>query len=256
MEFLISKRIIESGGSQTVDRALAVLRIVATESRPIALEDVAARSGLHKSIAYRLLRSFENAGFIGRIPGVGGYTVAATLLSLSVLAVARMDMRLHARSMMEDIVARYGENASLHLRSGNLQVCVDVVDGTHAVRRAVPVGITLPVFAGETGRALLCELPDDELESVLADAKEAGMNADRTRADIMLTRKQGFFVGIGLQTPDEGSISIPIHGSAGILGAVTVSGPADRWNRTAMTAAAPVILSRVRTVSAILGESA
>jgi DNA-binding IclR family transcriptional regulator len=255
MELLISNSETSAGGSQTVDRALAVLRIVASEGRPVSLEEVVRRSGLHKSIAYRLLRSLENAGFIGRDPIVGGYTVAATFLSLSVLAVSRIDIRGRARPMMEDIVSRYGETVSLHVRSGDLRVCVDAVEGSHPVRRVVPIGETLPLFAGETGRVLMSELSAAELAPLLAAAVHADLDPERIRADVVRARQHGHFIGIGVRTPDVGSVSVPIYGSVGILGALTISGPASRWNRAAMKAALPVILTNVDVVSKALGGS-
>jgi DNA-binding IclR family transcriptional regulator len=242
-----------AGGSQTVDRALIVLKIVALENGPVSLEEVVERSGLHKSIAYRLLRSLENAGFIGRDPVVGGYTLAATFLSLSVLAVSRMDLRGRARPMMEEIRTRHRETVSLHVRSGDLRVCVDVIEGLHAIRRAVPIGETLPLFAGETGRTLMSELPEAELAPLLAAAAKAKQDPRRIHADIVRAREQGYFIGIGVRTPDVGSVSVPIYGSVGILGAVTISGPASRWNRAAMKAALPSILSSVAAVSNTLG---
>jgi DNA-binding IclR family transcriptional regulator len=174
-------------------------------------------------------------------------------LSLSVLAASRIDIRGRARPMMEEIVSRHGETVSLHIRSGDLRVCVDVVEGSHDVRRVVPIGETLPLFAGETGRALMSELPNDELAPLLAAAAKANLNPERIRADVIRTRQQGYFIGIGVRTPDVGSMSVPIYGSVGILGAVTISGPASRWNRAAMKAALPSILSSVEVVTTALG---
>ena len=242
-----------TGGSQTVDRALAILRMIAAEERPLSLDEVADRSGLHKSIAYRLLRSLEGAAFIGRDPKVGGYTTAATFLSLSVLTVSRIDLRRRARQAMEELVSRHGETASLHVPSGDLRVCIDVVEGSHAIRRVIPVGETLPIFVGETGRVLMSRLSENELEPLLAKAKATDGDVSRLRGDIQRARQQGYFIGIGVRTPDVGSISIPLSGSVGILGALTISGPANRWNRAAMNAALPSILKTVEPVVRALG---
>jgi DNA-binding IclR family transcriptional regulator len=255
MESPIKRSDGSTGGSQTVDRALVVLKIVASEGRPVSLEEVASRSGLHKSIVYRLLRSLENAGFIGRDAAVGGYTVAATFLSLSVAAASRIDIRGRARPMMEEIVSRHGETVSLHVRSGDLRVCVDVVEGSHAVRRAVPIGETLPLFAGETGRVLMSELPEAELNVLLTAAAKSDLDPVRIKSDVVRTKQQGYFIGVGVRTPDVGSISVPIYGSVGVLGAVTISGPANRWNRAAMRAALPSILLSVEVVVKALGGS-
>lgn len=241
------------GGSQTVDRALVILRMIAAEERPLSLDEIVERSGLHKSIAYRLLRSLEGAAFIGRDPKFGGYTTAATFLSLSVLTVSRIDLRRRARQAMEEIVSRHGETTSLHVPSGDERVCIDVVEGLHAIRRVVPVGETLPLFAGETGRVLLSGLNENEFEPFLAKAEAAGTDVERLRGDVQKARQQGYFIGIGVRTPDVGSISIPLSGSVGILGALTVSGPANRWNRAAMSAALPSILKIVEPVVRDLG---
>jgi DNA-binding IclR family transcriptional regulator len=251
----ISKSEPGVGGSQTVDRALEVLQIIASEGRQVPLDEIVERSGLHKSIVYRLLRSLEGAAFVGRDPKFGGYTVAAMFLSLSVLTVSRIDLRRRSRPAMEEIVSRHGETVSLHIRSGDLRVCIDVVDGSHAIRRVVPVGLTLPVYAGETGRVLLSRLGEREIEPILTSAKAAGTDVTRLRADIQRARKQGYFIGIGVRTPDVGSISIPLHGSVGVLGALTISGPATRGNRASMRAALPSILKIVDPVVQALGAS-
>jgi len=255
MEFQIPRLDANGGGAQTVDRALVVLRVIATEPHPVSLDEVATRAGLHKSVAYRLVRSLENAGFIRRDPPAGGYEIAATFLSLSVLAVSRIDLRRHARSAMEQIVARHGETASLHIRSGDQRVCVDVVEGVHPIRRVVPIGETLPLFAGETGRVLMSELPQRDLLTQLQAAAATGLDPDKLRNDVVRTRQQGYFIGIGERTPGVGSLSAPIYGSVGILGALTISGPASRWTRQAMKAALPSILACLQPVATALGAT-
>jgi DNA-binding IclR family transcriptional regulator len=251
--FPVPKSDKETGGAQTVDRALVVLQIVATEARPVSLDEIASRAGLHKSVTYRLVRSLENAGFIGRDPSLGGYAIAATFLSLSVQAVSRIDLRRHARPAMEAIVALHGETASLHIRSGVQRVCVDSIEGGHAIRRVVPVGETLPLYAGETGRVLMSDLPAGDLAPLLAAASARGADAPRLKDDLLLVRKQGYFIGIGVRTPDVGSLSLPIFGPVGIVGALTISGPANRWNRAAMKAAVPSVLKIIAPVTTALG---
>jgi IclR family acetate operon transcriptional repressor len=101
----------------------------------------------------------------------------------------------------------------------------------------------------------MSELSDAELALPIAAAAKADLDPERIRADVVRTRQQGYFIGIGVRTPDVGSMSVPIYGSVGILGALTISGPASRWNRAAMKAALPVILAGVETVSTALGAS-
>lgn len=194
----------------------------------------------------------ENAGFVSRDPIQGGYTCGPALFSIGVKITSRIDIRGLARSPMEEIVQRFGETASLHVRSGDRRVCVDVVEGTHAIRRVVPIGETLPVYAGETGRALLSVLPDMEVSAHLDAATKAGIDAEVLRKDITILRKRGLIIGIGMRTPDVGTLSIPLRGPGTLAAALTVSGPASRWSLSAMKAAAPEVLKLLEPVQRAL----
>ena len=108
------------------------------------------------------------------------------------------------------------------------------------------------MFAGETGRVLLSELPDEDLQGYLNAAVEAGMDMESLRNDIDTIKDQHYFIGVGLRTPGVGTISVPIQGPAGILGALTISGPADRWSLPVMEAAVPKILRILAPTSALL----
>lgn len=237
-----------NGGSQTVDRALAVLGAVVMREGPVPLDQVASLVGLHRSVVYRLLRSLEAAGYMLRDAVAGGYSAGPVLLSMSVSIANRIDVRSVVRPAMERIVREFGETASLHLRSGNQRVCIEVVDGTHPVRRMVPIGEAHPLHAGETGRALLSGMTSAELELVMATAANAGVDSDQLLADIEHVRAKGWFVGLGTRTPDVGSISIPIRGLDGALHALTVSGPASRWGDDNIMAALPKIEEILRPV--------
>jgi DNA-binding IclR family transcriptional regulator len=243
------------GGSQTVDRALEVLRQVVLSKDSLLLDDLAARVDLNRSVTYRLVRSLENAGFISRDPRQGGYTIGAAFLSMSVLTASRINIGRAVRPAMEAIVGEFGETVSFHVRNGDQRVCVDVVEGTHDIRRVISVGETLPLYAGETGRVLLSELPDNEMLGYLRDAADAGLDAQTLREEVERIRNQHYLIGVGLRTSGVGSISVPIQGPAGLLGAMTISGPDYRWNQAAMEAALPTILNILAPTQNLLTAS-
>lgn len=236
-----------------MDRALLVLKAIAAHEQPISLDEIADRVQLNKSVTYRLIRSLENAGFVGRAPISGGYSTGTSLLSLSVAVSSRINVRRLVKPAMEQLVRMFGETVSLHVRSGDQRVCVEVVEGTHPVRRVIPVGETYPLFAGETGRVLSSALEDRELMRQSEMARCSGLDPVTFRADAMRIRRHGFIIGIGVRTPEVGSVSLPVHGGFGLMGALTISGPATRWNVASMKAALPRIMEIVRPLSCALG---
>jgi DNA-binding IclR family transcriptional regulator len=228
-------------GAQTVDRALLVLRRIVDSETPVLLEELAAELRLHTSIVYRAVRSLIAAGFVRR-EATGGYCVGTGLLSMSVALASRIDVRTAIRPVMQAVVAEFGETVSLHIRSGDKRVCVETVDGTHAVRRVIPVGDTLPLYAGETGRVFLSTLPPAELVGFVDAAVAAGLDGARLERDLVGIRKKGYFIGIGERTKDVGAISVALWRPSTMLAVMTVSGPASRWSRAAMEAASGRIL--------------
>nr|WP_272870656.1 IclR family transcriptional regulator [Agrobacterium tumefaciens] len=245
--FLISAqrfRIVkqENGtGSQTVDRALAVLTLLVEAKGSVTLDRLTAMAGMHRSNVYRLLRSLEGAGFVVRDGEAGGYNVGPTLLAMSVSIAQRFDIGSFVRPAMNAIVSEFGETVSLHVRSGDRRVCVEVAEGTHAIRRMIPVGESHPIYVGETGRALLSAMTPSDVSEQLEKASAAGQDADFISQGIEQSRANGFFIGIGIRTPEVGAVSIPLTGIDGSLFAVTISGPSGRWSEAAMRAAAPRI---------------
>jgi DNA-binding IclR family transcriptional regulator len=255
LEFRIVKQ-DTNGGSQTVDRALAVLNALVDANGPVTLDRITALTGLHRSIVYRLLRSLESAGYVVRGGEVGGYGIGPTLLAMSVSVARRFDIGSFVRPAMDQIVEEFGETVSLHIHSADRRICVEVAEGTHAIRRMIPIGESHAVYIGETGRALLSSMPDTEVSSQLEQAAAAGHDPDQIRNGVEYTRLKGFFIGIGTRTADVGAISIPMTGLDGSLYALTVSGPAGRWGEAAMQAAVPRIMELLRPVQGKLAQGA
>ena len=70
------------GNVQSVERAAAILRLLADEDEPLALAQVAAALGLAKPTAHGILRTLEDVGFVEQDVPNGPYRVAADLFHL------------------------------------------------------------------------------------------------------------------------------------------------------------------------------
>lgn len=54
------------GGSQTLGRGLQALTLIGEARSPLSVADLAAQLGIHRSMAYRLVKTFEQYGFVER----------------------------------------------------------------------------------------------------------------------------------------------------------------------------------------------
>lgn len=54
------------GGSQTLGRGLEALTLIGESAAPLSVAELAAQLGIHRSMAYRLVKTFEQHGFVER----------------------------------------------------------------------------------------------------------------------------------------------------------------------------------------------
>ncbi|MBM7769731.1 MULTISPECIES: IclR family transcriptional regulator [Glutamicibacter] len=56
------------GGSQTLGRGLEALTLIGESAAPLSVSELAGLLGVHRSMAYRLVKTFEQYGFVERNP--------------------------------------------------------------------------------------------------------------------------------------------------------------------------------------------
>src|SRR5205085_1683384 len=70
------------------------------------------------------------------------------------------------------------------------------------------------------------------------------------RAELARVRREGYLTAVGDPMPDLASLSVPVFGASGIVGAITVLGPAGRWGVEPMERAAGPVRIDCATLSA------
>jgi len=192
------------GSTRTVERALALLSVVITDS-PISLTECARRTSLPTSTALRLLRTLECSGFVRR-GGAGTFLAGPRMIQLGATAVGRDELIRLAGPALDRIVAATGESAYLAVRGvGAHALYVAQAEGTHAVRHTSWVGRSVPTDGLAVGRVLRGDVPAE------------GYVAERDRLE-----------------PDVTAIVAPVTYPGGIIGALSVLGPTYRIDDATM----------------------
>ena len=159
--------------SQTLDRGLRILEHLAEVGAAQPVMDIASAVGLHRSIAYRLLRTLEDHQLVERDP-VGRYGLGLGLAALA--RGVRTDLQTAALPQLNALVAALGMTAFLVVRAGDEAVTVTSIEPqTSSAHVAYRPGIRHPVGRGAPGLALLIPepaRPDDRPE--LTEARALG----------------------------------------------------------------------------------
>ncbi|MFD7868255.1 IclR family transcriptional regulator [Streptomyces sp. NPDC057682] len=100
----------ESGGSQTLERGLAILVELSRHSEGLNTSQVAAATGFHRSIAHRLLVSLHRTGFASR-DDEGRYAVGPAVSGI--LGESGPSLRVVAEPVLQRLARQVDATASL-----------------------------------------------------------------------------------------------------------------------------------------------
>lgn len=239
---------------RAVDRALDVLLAVARGSEHgLGVTEVAARTGLYKSTAHRLLGTLEARGFVRRNPGTERYHLGLASLELAGAYLAGDDLIAAAMPEMERLRDEVGETVSLYIRDGHERVRVQKVEGRHAVRRVVQVGQRLPLCLGASGKVLLAHAPEEEVRRVLAQHLPEGLDAHALRRQLEQIRRGGFGVSVEEREPGTAAVAAPVRNRHGeVVAALCISGPSSRLDRATLEALGRPVAEAAERIARLL----
>jgi DNA-binding IclR family transcriptional regulator len=248
-----------TSGSQTVDRALTLLKLVAVAPKGgLRLLDIAAASGLDRATTYRLLTSLVGHAFVEQDAATKRYELGLEFFTLAAAASNRFDLAGQARIALERLSAASGDTASFYLKSSLNLVCMDLETGSFPIRTLpMDIGGHRPIGAGAAGIAYLSVLADAEIGQILKKnarrlAKNPGQDAETIWAAIADCRRLGYALA-----PDE-----PLGRIAGLaialmsrhsrpIGTLSLSGIPERFSPDRVSA----LCTMLNDQAAFLAES-
>jgi DNA-binding IclR family transcriptional regulator len=215
--------------SQSVDRALTVLASLA--EGPTSLEQAAARLGVHKSTALRLLRTLEEHGFVHRQADYR-YRLGGGLFSLAQLALESIDVRGVAAPHLAALNDRCGHTVHLAVYEDGEATYVDKLESRYPVRMYSRIGKRAPLTASAVGKVLLAGLPPAR-RSELAYRLEYPVytprslrTAEALLAELETVREQGWAMDRSEYEESVNCVAVPIRGIEGrVIAACSISTP-------------------------------
>jgi DNA-binding IclR family transcriptional regulator len=246
-----------TAGSQTVDRALALVQLVAAQSgHGTRLSELAVASGLDRATTYRLLVSLTNRGFLDQDSTTKRYRLGLEFFALAATASNQIDLGAVARNVLQILAEESGDTAMFCVRSGQSLFCVDVEFGSFPVK-AVPmdIGSHRPLGAGSASLAILSAMPDYEVATVLKRsaarlAEVPNQDPDAIRAAVEDCRTRGYAVAPEDPVGRIVSMSVAITSRTGRpLGALTLAGIPERLMPERVPELARILTTGVATLT-------
>ena len=254
MAFPISESNAEILGS--VSKALDVLEAFTYDEPEMALGEIAAKLELGKSTVHKLLQTLLVRGFIAQDPSSRRYRLGLRNWRLGTLAVGSIDIREIVAPHLRKLAALTGEQLTLWVYETGWAVCVDRVDSRHRIRSYTKLGMVEKPEDFASGRCLLAFSGDDEISRAIArQSKSRGIDAGESLKERLIdVREHGYDTNPGDIWQDIRAIAAPLFGHSGVMGAISISGPASRFDEGSVAEMLASLLEVVDQVSAQLGH--
>ncbi|MBP6562962.1 MAG: IclR family transcriptional regulator [Neisseriaceae bacterium] len=223
-------------GVQSLEVGLSVFDVLATESRPMMLKEIAATIDMHPAKVHRYLVSLVRSGYAQQFAN-GRYGVGDKALVLGLATVRRTE---HLQQGQKDLLAlqqHINECVQVAKWTTLGPLVVQFLEPNHPVMITARVGSLMPVLRSATGHLFASYLPEDTVKPLMmrewAEQAAAGISvAPRDWAEF-LTLKQtilthGFSVIEGSLIRGVNALSAPIFDANGdIVFVITCMGNAD-----------------------------
>ncbi|MET9782029.1 IclR family transcriptional regulator [Nocardiopsis alba] len=228
------------GRIQSIERAAAILRLLASGARGLSLAEISRSLELPKGTALGILRTLQHVGFVEQDPESGRYRLGGGMLSLGTRYLDGNELRTRALNWADTLASRSGESVRIGTLHKHQVLVVHHVFRPDSTRQTLDVGTLLPLHATALGKVLMAFDPlavPEEVSSVETDAPVELTSFTRHTVTSMAAverqldgiRENGWGWEAEELVDGEVSIAAPIRDRRGVtVGAIGVRGAVER----------------------------
>lgn len=186
--------------SPGTDRTLAILEFLADFPMGASVADLTRELDISQNSVFRITSTLHERGYLHRRESDKKYLLSNKLFDLSRPRVNEKSLTVCAYEAMQNFSRETGETCQLLVRSGDKCVVLEQVTGKHPVKVMGEIGLRVPMYSCAPGKAILANLPEDELSAWHSRVKlkkftETTLSTKKAlKTDLLQTRKRGWSI--------------------------------------------------------------
>lgn len=243
----------------SVDKAFDLLMAVARKPN-VGVTELARKTGITKSRAYRLLHTMEQRSIVKRTTD-NAYGLGDAMLVLGITASTQTDVIRLATPILEELCQRVNETVQLRIVDRTEALCIAKAEPSRDLRVHANVGRRRPLYAGSP-KCLLAFQPQEFIDRCVPYRPPAlTANTPKSRSAILeelrKIRKQGYCVSRGEVSDHQVSCAAPVFAiDNSVVASIHVVAPAFRIRESELDHIIRIATSAAERLSKSLGWSA
>jgi DNA-binding IclR family transcriptional regulator len=233
-----------AGSVRSVERALAVIRLLAEERRSLGVAEIGASTGLPQATVHRLLATLVGSGWVDQSRYTSRYRLGHGILGAAAIALAHAPLLDRGRPILSRVADLSGLSAYLSVRVGRRVTFLARATAEFGEQDDFHPGITQPAHCTAAGKILLASLSSADRRRLFRDAPGLRRYTPNTITDLTALEEELKAIAERGYATDGGefkelwrSVAVPIRGLDGaVTAAMSCGGPADRMTSELMSA--------------------
>jgi DNA-binding IclR family transcriptional regulator len=150
-----------------IDKCFAILELLAQSKEPMGISDISGKLDLNKSTVFNIGHTLTDLNVLENQRD-GKFVFGTRLYILANMAGKRSALIQTAHPYLQTINEKTKLSAFLGLRSDRRAILIDKVDSAYGIKVSSEIGMQMPVLAGAGIKAMLSQMPDEEIDKILA----------------------------------------------------------------------------------------
>lgn len=225
---------------RSIVRVASVLQCFSPQELELTAADIARKVKMPKTTTYRMLSTLAKVGLLEQNPRTGKYRIGPVLYMLGNLYLSNTDILKAAKPVIKAVNELTDEATNLSILDDRGYITFIMREDTkHKLRIGTYVGFTSPAYGHASGKALLSELTEVEIDSLYPQEKLKPLTSKTVstktelKKELELARKNGFVLNSEQAIEGVEAVASIIRDDTGkTVAAVTIGVPVVRMSKT------------------------
>ena len=153
-------------GVQSIERALDIIEAVAANKNSSVLTEIAEKTGLHKSTAYRIISTLMHRSYLKKNAD-GTYKIGLKLIEAVSYYIDSLELQTEVRPYIAQITAKFGLTSHLGILEGDKVVYIEKMDIFSNIKLYSQIGLRMHAYCSSLGKCLLANFSNTQLRSIM-----------------------------------------------------------------------------------------
>lgn len=244
-------------GTQSIERALAILNSFLGERRCLSLTEIAKKADVPLPTVSRIARLFVKEGYLNRNLDNKLFSIGKRVYMLGYRANAEDVLRGIIHDNLTCLRDQFGETATAYIRDGEKRRCLDKAEAFHEFRYSPTVGAEYKMGVGAGAKAFLSFMSMEKQLEILQSIEQMTpftATGEKLLDELKEIRHSGIAKSFDEYCEGFSSLACPVFdGKDEVVCTLALTGPTSRFTPEMVEKASTHLKESCATTSKSLG---